>query len=143
MKEAISSNKAPQAIGPYSQAVRLGEWVFVSGQLGLSPQGELVSENAAEQTRQALDNIRAILREAGLNMEHVVQVTIFLTDLEEFPAVNEVYTKYFTPPYPARCCVGVNALPRNGKVEIAAIAFSPQSSQASGQGVPSNPQGSE
>jgi 2-iminobutanoate/2-iminopropanoate deaminase len=124
MKEAIATSKAPQAVGPYSQAVRAGEWVFVSGQLGLSPQGEMVSEDASEQARQALENLRAILREAGLKMENVVQVTVFLTDIQEFQAVNEVYAQYFKPPYPARCCVEVSNLPRGGKVEIAAIAKS-------------------
>ncbi|MBC7217789.1 MAG: RidA family protein [Candidatus Caldatribacterium sp.] len=126
MKKAVSTDKAPQAIGPYSQAVQVGECVFVSGQLGLSPKGELVSDEVTEQARQALENISAILRAAGLTMEHVVQVTIFLTDLREFPAVNEVYAQYFKPPYPARCCVGVSALPRGGKVEIAAVAYVPR-----------------
>lgn len=125
MKEVISTNQAPPAIGSYSQAVLAGEWVFVSGQLGLSPQGEMVSENAAEQAKQALENLRAILREAGLDLENVVQVTIFLTDIQQFSAVNEVYAQYFKPPYPARCCVEVSALPREGKVEIAAIAHRP------------------
>lgn len=125
MKEVISTNQAPPAIGPYSQAVRAGEWVFVSGQLGISPQGEMVSESAAEQAKQALENLRAILREAGLDMENVVQVTIFLTDIQQFSAVNEVYARYFEPPYPARCCVEVSALPRGGQVEIAAIARRP------------------
>ncbi|MGQ9623564.1 MAG: RidA family protein [Candidatus Caldatribacteriaceae bacterium] len=126
VKEAISTDKAPQAIGPYSQAVRVGEWVFVSGQLGLSPEGEFVSDGVAKQARQALENISAILKAAGLTMEHVVQVTVFLTDLREFPAVNELYAQYFKPPYPARCCVEVRALPRGGKVEIAAVACIPQ-----------------
>lgn len=122
MKEPISTSKAPQAVGPYSQAVCAGEWVFVSGQLGLSPQGEMVSESTVEQTRQALENLRSILQQAGLGMESVVQVTIFLTDIQEFKAVNEVYAQYFEPPYPARYCVEVSALPRGGRVEIAAIA---------------------
>ncbi len=125
MKEAIHTKQASQSVGPYSQAVCAGEWVFVSGQLGLSPQGEMVSENAAEQAKQALENLRAILREAGLGMENVVQVTIFLTDIQQFSVVNEVYAQYFESPYPARCCVEVSALPRGGQVEIAAIARRP------------------
>lgn len=125
MKEAIHTKQASQSVGPYSQAVRAGEWIFVSGQLGLSPQGEMVSENAAEQAKQALENLRAILREAGLGMENVVQVTIFLTDIQQFSVVNEVYAQYFESPYPARCCVEVSALPRGGRVEIAAIARRP------------------
>jgi 2-iminobutanoate/2-iminopropanoate deaminase len=123
MKEAISTNEAPAAIGPYAQAVRAGEWVFCSGQLGLDPRsGELVSESVAEQAARALENLGAVLRASGCGFEDVVRTTIFLTDLSHFASVNDVYAGYFRAPFPARVTVQVAALPRAGAVEIDAIA---------------------
>jgi 2-iminobutanoate/2-iminopropanoate deaminase len=126
MKEAISTNEAPAAIGPYSQAVRAGEWVFYSGQIGMDPQsGQLVAGSVTEQAARTLDNLGAVLRASGCGFEDVVRTTIFLTDLSQFAAVNDVYARYFRPPFPARVTVQVAALPRGAAVEIDAIAVKP------------------
>lgn len=126
MKQAISTTHAPQAIGPYSQAVRCGNLVFVSGQIPLDPAtGQVMEGDAATQARRVLENLRAILQAAGLDMQHVVKTTIFLTDLSQFAAVNEVYAAHFQPPYPARSTVQVAALPRGVQVEIEAVALAP------------------
>ncbi len=122
MKSAINSDKAPKAVGPYSQAVQLGKVVFVSGQLGLTEQGQFAGEDVASQTRQSLENIKAILQEAGLDMEDVVKATIYLADMNDFAVVNGIYQEYFTAPFPARACVQVARLPKDGKVEIEVIA---------------------
>ncbi|MGE5599785.1 MAG: RidA family protein [Bacteroidota bacterium] len=122
MKTALQTDQAPPAIGPYSQAVRHGNLIFVSGQLGLGPDGSFAGQDAATQARKALENIGAILGAAGLGFEAVVKCTIFLTDMGDFQAVNEVYREFFTPPYPARACVQAAALPKGGLVEIEAIA---------------------
>src|SRR6516164_4538429 len=113
MKETIATNEAPAAIGPYAQAVRSGDWVFCSGQLGLDRQsGQLASESVAEQAARALENLGAVLRASGCGFEDVVRTTIFLTDLSHFAAVNDVYARYFRAPYPARVTVQVAALPK-------------------------------
>jgi 2-iminobutanoate/2-iminopropanoate deaminase len=126
MKEAISASGAPKAIGPYSQAIREGNWVFCSGQLGMDPStGELVAGAASAQAERALENLRAVLEAAGCTLEHVVRTTIYLTDLGAFASVNEVYARYFPAPYPARVTVQVAALPKGGAVEIDAVAFRP------------------
>jgi 2-iminobutanoate/2-iminopropanoate deaminase len=123
-KEAIHSDSAPAAVGPYAQAVAAGDWVFVSGQLGLEPaSGRLVSGGAAAEARQALANVRAVLQAAGLELADVVRTTVYLADIGEFAAVNEVYGEFFSPPYPARVTVGVAALPRGARVEIEALAY--------------------
>jgi 2-iminobutanoate/2-iminopropanoate deaminase len=126
MKQAVSSPNAPRAIGPYSPAIRAGQWLFVSGQIPLDPvTGQLVSGGIAEQTRRAMDNLGALLEAAGLSFEHVVRTTIFLADLGDFAAVNEVYGAYFPAsagPAPARATVGVARLPRDARIEIDAIA---------------------
>lgn len=122
MKTLFQTEQAPPAIGPYSQAVRMGNLVFVSGQLGLGPDGSFAGQDAATQARKALENIGAILGAAGLGFEAVAKCTIFLTDMGDFQAVNEVYREFFTPPYPARACVQVAALPKGGLVEIEATA---------------------
>ena len=123
MKQAIECAAAPAAIGPYSQAIGTEETVFVSGQLGMVAGADaLVGPEAALQAQQALANLVAILRQADLGPENVVKVTVYLTDLGDFQAVNTVYTTFFAPPYPARACVGVAALPKGAKVEIEAIA---------------------
>jgi 2-iminobutanoate/2-iminopropanoate deaminase len=124
MKRAISTSGAPGAIGPYSQAVRQGPWLFTAGQVALDPAtGELVAGGAAEQAERALENLAAVLRAAGLGPEHVVKTTVFLTDLADFADVNQVYGRFFADPYPARSTVQVAALPRGAKVEIELIAY--------------------
>lgn len=124
MKHVIHSDKAPAAIGPYSQAIRKGPGLFISGQLGVNPAtGELVSNDVKEQTRQALKNMQAILAEAGAKIEDVVKTTVFITSMNDFAAVNEAYAEVFNNEPPARSCFAVAALPKNGKVEIEAIAF--------------------
>lgn len=123
MKNAIATDKAPQAIGPYSQAVRVGPWVFLSGQIGLDPaRGELVPGGVVAEVTQALENLRAVLAAAGTSLDAVVRTTIYLVDLADFSRVNEVYAGVFAAPFPARATVGVAALPRGARVEIDAIA---------------------
>jgi reactive intermediate/imine deaminase len=121
-KEAIHSNKAPKAIGPYSQAIRSGSMVFLSGQIPLDPDTmELVSHDIAEQTRQVLNNLAAVAGAAGATLDDCVKLTIFLTDLNHFSVVNEVMASHFSAPFPARATVEVSALPRGAQVEIEAI----------------------
>lgn len=122
MKIAIHSEAAPKAVGPYSQAIQTGKMVFVSGQLGMNSDGAMVGEDVASQARQCLENLRVILKEVGMTMDQVVKATIFLTDLNDFGTVNAIYQEAFTPPYPARACIEVSRLPRDGKVEIEVIA---------------------
>ena len=122
-KQAISSSGAPKAIGPYSPALRAGEWLFVSGQIGLDPStGQLVEGGIAAQTRRVLDNIGALLRAAGLSFSDVVRTTIFLADMNDFASVNEIYAAYFPAPAPARATVQVSRLPKDARLEIDAIA---------------------
>lgn len=123
-KEIVSTTKAPAAIGPYSQAVKAGGFLFVSGQIPLVPEtGELVLGDIKEQAERVLDNINAILGAAGTSFDRVIKTTIFLTDMGNFAAVNEVYSKYFPTNPPARACVAVAQLPRGVAVEIEAIAL--------------------
>jgi 2-iminobutanoate/2-iminopropanoate deaminase len=123
MKQALSSADAPKAIGPYSQAVRTGHLMFVSGQIPLDPAtGQMVEGDVAVQTRRVMDNLAAVLGGAGLTFAHVVRVTIFLADIGDFAAVNDVYGSYLSQPYPARATVQVARLPRDARVEIDAIA---------------------
>lgn len=122
-KQVIVTAEAPAAIGPYSQAIRVGNLVFASGQIPLHPQtGEVVGETAAEQARQVLRNLQAVLQAAGASLPDVVKTTIFLTDLGQFAAVNAVYAEFFPENPPARSTVQVAALPRGVQVEIEAIA---------------------
>jgi 2-iminobutanoate/2-iminopropanoate deaminase len=125
--QAISTKTAPAAIGPYSQAVRVAGFVFLSGQIPLDPgTGQIVEGSIEVQTERVLDNLAAVLKAAGLTFDHVAKTTIFLTDLGDFQAVNEVYGERFThTPQPARSTVQVSALPRGAKVEIEAIAVLP------------------
>ncbi len=124
MKEAVVSPKAPKAIGPYSQAVKVGPWVFCSGQLGMDPEtGELVPGGIEAETRQALTNLQHVLEAAGATLDHVVKVTVFLQDIGDFAKMNEVYSAFFRAPYPARAAVQVAALPKGARVEIEAIAY--------------------
>ncbi|GBC94363.1 2-iminobutanoate/2-iminopropanoate deaminase [bacterium HR16] len=122
-KQVITTHDAPAAIGPYSQAIRVGNLVFTSGQIPLHPQtGEIVGDTAAEQARQVLQNLQAVLQAAGVSLQNVVKTTIFLTDLGQFAAVNAVYAEFFPHDPPARSTVQVAALPRGVQVEIEAIA---------------------
>lgn len=123
LKEAITSPTAAPAIGPYSPAVRAGNLLFISGQIPLDPAtGQLVDGDIRAQTTRVLDNLRELLLAAGTDASHVVRTTIFLADLGDFAAVNEIYATYFTPPYPARATVQVARLPRDVRIEIDAIA---------------------
>jgi 2-iminobutanoate/2-iminopropanoate deaminase len=123
VKQAIASANAPKAIGPYSQAIRAGHLVFLSGQIPLDPEtGTIVEGDVAAQTRRVMDNLAAVLAAAGLSFAHVVRTTIFLADMNDFSTVNEVYGKYFAEPYPARATVQVARLPRDVRVEIDVIA---------------------
>jgi 2-iminobutanoate/2-iminopropanoate deaminase len=123
VKQAISTERAPKAIGPYSQAVRAGQLLFVSGQIPLDPAtGQMVGGDVAAQTRRVLDNVRAILDASNRSYADVVRTTIFLADINDFATVNEVYGQYFAEPYPARATVQVARLPKDARVEIDVIA---------------------
>ena len=122
MKKKIESAKAPAAIGPYSQAICAGGMVYVSGMLGIDPDSGALKETVTEQAEQALKNLCAVLEEAGTDCSAVVKTTVFLTDMGAFAAVNEIYARYFTAPFPARSCVQVSALPKGGLFEIEAVA---------------------
>lgn len=123
MKQIISTSEAPQAIGPYSQAVRVGNLVFLSGQIPIDPStGNFVEGGIAEQTEQALKNISAVLLAAGTSLENVVKTTVFLADMNDFAAMNEVYGRFFNENPPARATVEAARLPRDARVEIEAIA---------------------
>jgi 2-iminobutanoate/2-iminopropanoate deaminase len=126
-RAAISSDGAPKAIGPYSQAISVGHLVFLSGQIALDPTGktELSSLDVEAQTHRAMDNLAAILRAAGLSMQDVVATTLYLADLKDFEVVNRAYGSYFTGSPPSRATVQVAALPRGAKIEISAIAGRP------------------
>lgn len=124
MKEKIESMKAPAAIGPYSQAVNNGGLVFVSGQLPIDREtGEFVSDDVSDQTRQSLENIKSILAEVGYGMDRILKTTVYLQDMNDFSAMNQVYETYFTAPYPARAAFQVAKLPKGAKVEIEAVAM--------------------
>ena len=124
MKEKIQTEHAPKAIGPYSQAIKCGEFIFCSGQIPLSPlTGKLVGGSATEQTHQIIKNLQAILEKAGSSLDKVVKTTIFLKDMGDFGVVNEVYGSYFHEPYPARSTVQVTRLPLDVAVEIEAFAL--------------------
>jgi 2-iminobutanoate/2-iminopropanoate deaminase len=126
MKTVINTNSAPAPIGPYSQAIATGGFVFVSGQIPANPStGEVVSGDIKAETKQVMENIKAVLAEAGLNFSNVVKTSIFLTDMQSFSHVNEVYGTYFTDQFPARETVQVAALPKNVNVEISVIAVKP------------------
>ena len=120
---AISTKKAPAAIGPYSQAIRVGNIVYTSGQIPLDPAtGAFVEGGIKEQTRQALTNIKAILEEAGTSMDNVVKTTVFMANMDDFADMNAVYAEFFTEPYPARSVVAVKTLPKGALIEIEGIA---------------------
>ena len=123
MKKVISTSKAPAAIGPYSQAIQVGNLVFASGQIPIAPAtGSFVEGGVKEQARQSLTNVKAILEEAGLTLDNVVKTTVFLADMNDFADVNAVYAEFFDEPYPARSAVAVKTLPKGALVEIEVIA---------------------
>ncbi|SDB99191.1 2-iminobutanoate/2-iminopropanoate deaminase [Terribacillus halophilus] len=122
MRNIIQTDKAPQAIGPYSQAVETAGTVYISGQIPLDPATGEMAGTIEEQTDQVMRNLSAILEEAGLSFDQVVKTTIFLTSLDDFAAVNEVYGRHLSEPYPARATVEISKLPKGAKVEIEAIA---------------------
>ncbi len=123
VRRTIATDRAPRAIGPYVQAVQVGEWVFVSGQIALDPEtGDLVPGGIEEQTERVLQNLRAILEAAGSSLEKVVKTTVYLADLNDFAKMNEVYARYFPGEKPARATVEVSRLPRDARIEMDAIA---------------------
>ncbi|MBU6374571.1 MAG: RidA family protein [Bdellovibrionales bacterium] len=123
-KKAILTDHAPKPIGPYSQAIQAGPWVFCSGQIALDPKtGALSGSDVESQAKQVLENLKAVLTAAGCAFENVVKTTIFLKSMNDFPKVNEIYGKYFTGVTPARSTVEVSRLPRDVVVEIEAVAF--------------------
>ncbi|MDN4593469.1 RidA family protein [Polycladomyces subterraneus] len=119
----IQTSAAPQAIGPYSQAIQAGNMVYTSGQIPLTPEGKLVEGGIVEQTHQVMKNLQAVLKAAGTDLNKVVKTTIFLADMEDFQQVNEVYAQYFEEPHPARSCVQAARLPKDVRVEIEAVAI--------------------
>jgi len=124
MLSAVSTGSAPKALGPYSQAIRAGQFLFVSGQVPIDPgTGELVGGTIADQTRRAFENIRAILQAGGASFQQVVRTTVYLADLGDFPAMNEVYAEFFTAPQPARSTIQAARLPRDARIEVDVIAF--------------------
>ncbi len=124
MLSAVSTESAPKALGPYSQAIRAGDFLFVSGQVPIDPAtGELVQGDIAEQTRRAFENVREILAAGGATFQQVVRTTVYLADLSDFGAMNDVYATLFTPPQPARSTIQAARLPRNSRIEVDVIAF--------------------
>ncbi len=123
MKQTVNTAKAPAAIGPYSQAIRVGNLVFTSGQIPINPaMGLMIEGGIKEQTRQSLQNVEAILLEAGLTMNHVIKTTVFMADMNDFADMNAVYAEFFSVPYPARSAVAVKTLPKGALVEIEVVA---------------------
>ncbi len=118
----INTEKSPAAIGPYSQAIQINNMIFTSGQIPFSAEGKLISDDVQEQTKQSLNNIKNILEEAGSSMDNVIKCTVFISNMDDFGKINEIYQEFFSEPYPARSCVEVARLPRDVKVEIEAIA---------------------
>jgi 2-iminobutanoate/2-iminopropanoate deaminase len=124
-KQIIVTPAAPKAIGPYSQATCANGFLFISGQLGIRPEtGDFAGASVEEQAEQAFRNLEAILAAAGTNSGNVMKTTVFLSDMNDFPAVNAIYAQFFREPYPARACVQVARLPKDAKVEIEAVALS-------------------
>ncbi|MCX7746096.1 MAG: RidA family protein [Clostridia bacterium] len=124
--DVISTDKAPAAIGPYSQAVKFGEMLFTSGQIPINPStGELVTGGIEAQTRQVLENLKGVLEAAGTHLKNVVKTTVFIKDMNDFVTINKIYSEFFSSPYPARSCVEVARLPKDVAIEIEAIAILP------------------
>ena len=123
MRDVILTDRGPKPIGPYSQAIRTNGFFYVSGQVALDPKtGEMAGPDIRQQTERAIENVKGILEAAGVNLHHVVKTTVFLKDMNDFPAMNEVYAKYFTSAPPARSTVQVSRLPKDALVEIEVIA---------------------
>ena len=123
MRHAITTDRAPKAIGPYSQAVRTGSLLFISGQVPLDPAtGQMILGDIRAQTRRVMENIGGILKEAGVSFDHVLKTTVFLADMNDLAVMNEVYGGYFLQPGPARATVQVGRLPRDARIEIEAVA---------------------
>ena len=123
MKKAIATAAAPSAIGPYSQAIQVGNLLYTSGQIPIDPAtGQIVEGGIEEQTRRSLLNVQAILKEAGVTMGNVVKTTVFMADMNDFPAMNAVYAEFFTQPFPARSAVAVKSLPKGALIEIEVVA---------------------
>jgi 2-iminobutanoate/2-iminopropanoate deaminase len=121
--KVISTKKAPVAIGPYSQAIQVGNLIYTSGQIPIDPEtGVFVEGGIKEQTRQSLTNVKAILEEVGLTMSNIVKTTVFMADMNDFAEMNSIYAEFFTEPYPARSAVAVKTLPKGALVEIEVIA---------------------
>jgi 2-iminobutanoate/2-iminopropanoate deaminase len=132
MKKIVSTTEAPAAVGPYSQAVRLGQLVFCSGQIPLDPKsGQIVEGDITAQARRVMENITAVLRAEGLGLENIIKTTIFLTNMSDFQAVNEIYGSYFKSDPPARSTVQVSALPKGANIEIEVIAAAKSAGQKS------------
>ena len=122
-KEIINTEKAPAALGPYSQAIKTGNTIYVSGQIPLIPETmEIISDDVQEQTKQSLENVKAVLEAAGATLNDVVKASVFIKDMNDFAKINEIYATYFTENNPARACVEVARLPKDVKVEIEVIA---------------------
>ena len=123
MKKAIATAAAPSAIGPYNQAIQVGNLLYTSGQIPIDPAtGQIVEGGIEEQTRRSLLNVQAILKEAGVTMGNVVKTTVFMADMNDFPAMNTVYAEFFTQPFPARSAVAVKSLPKGALIEIEVVA---------------------
>lgn len=120
-KQVISSTNAPKAIGPYSSALKVGNMLFVSGQIPVNPADGSIPASIKEQANQSLANLKALVTEAGYSLSDVVKTTVFITDINDFAAVNEVYASYFAEPYPTRSCVAIKDLPKGVKLEIECI----------------------
>ena len=120
--QPINSSKAPEALGPYSHGMKVGQMFYSSGQIPLNLEGEVISQDVQEQTKQVMTNVGHVLEAAGLGYGNVVKTMIFITDMNDFPLINEVYGSYFTGKLPARSCVEVSRLPKDVKVEIEVIA---------------------
>ena len=123
MKDIVTTDRGPKPIGPYSQAIKTNGFIYLSGQVALDPKsGELVGADIGKQTERVLENIRGILEAAGANLHHVIKTTVFLKDMNDFPAMNDVYARYFTAAPPARSTVQVSRLPKDALIEIEVIA---------------------
>jgi 2-iminobutanoate/2-iminopropanoate deaminase len=124
MLSAVSTESAPKALGPYSQGIRAGQFLFVSGQVPIDPQtGALVQGNISDQTSRVFQNIGEILKAGGASFQHVVRTTVYLADLGDFSAMNDIYATFFTPPQPARSTIQAARLPRDARIEVDVIAF--------------------
>ena len=121
MKTVISTKRAPQAIGPYSQAIDVGDMIFTSGIIPVDPQTGEIKTEVKEAAAQAFSNLKHLIEDAGSDMDHVVKTTVFIANMEDFAQINEVYAQYFTEPYPARSCVEVARLPKDVLLEVEAI----------------------